>query len=813
MKQLTAFLSVLLYTTLAFAHSDSTICYLRDIPGRIREHNVDFEKMVLEVNLLPKDGVVQGKVSYCFRPIQPLVDTLFLDAPGTTINKATLDGGELKHKSNEQGVTFYFPKSLNWRTDYNLKIDYTCTPRKGLYFIGWNVDVPKDTEKNPYLTRKQVWTQGQGIDNRHWIPSYDDVNDKMLIETIITFDSTYTVISNGTLKSKKANGKGQFTWHYAMNKPMVPYLIMLAIDRYNYKDYRSKNGIVSRQYYYADRPETVVPTYRYSAEMMDWMPAFLNVPYPWQTYANVPVQDFMFGAMENTTATIFGDFYLMDERGSMERSYVATNAHELTHQWFGDYITEYSGTHHWLHESFATYYAKHFIRHVQGEDAYVWNKRGEANSAIFADKNDRFPVASSQGGSARHYPKGSIVIDMLRYVVGDSVYQRSVANYLKKHAYGNVTTHDFLMTFMETSGMNLDWFFDQWVYRAGVPNFNVRYQRKNELFTMYIDQTHKTDGLTAYFKMPVYVDVFCKNGKYYRFKKWLTGPSDTLIAGIDTQDEIDFTLFDPGFEILKVVDFYKPFEEVQAQLLRAPHMIDRYDALLLLENTEIEKKRDLLLKAFEQETFYATKNEILSQLAKDNHPTSRALFSKALTDTDFLVRRQALEKTDSLTAESVQHAIRMLQDSSYINVETALRKLSKQYPERTDEFIASAKDVVGINNNIRIACLELQYARNPEKTQAIEQLVRYTSNWYEFRTRTRAMEALERLNYLNESAALNMLEAITNPNGRLSWPAKRHLKKLSKTEASSALAEKVYKSNQWADWQKTILDKYFTEKQ
>src|SRR6185369_9130630 len=123
---------------------------------------------------------------------------------------------------------------------------------------------------------------------------------------------------------------GTATWHYAMTRPMVPYLIMIAIDKYAYKNYKSKNGMVSRQYYYADHPETVLPTYQYTAEMMDWLSGETGVPFPWETYANIPVQDFMYGAMENTTATVYGDFYLFDQRSNIERPYLGVNAHELT---------------------------------------------------------------------------------------------------------------------------------------------------------------------------------------------------------------------------------------------------------------------------------------------------------------------------------------------------------------------------------------------------------------------------------------------------------------------------------------------------
>ncbi|MBK8657542.1 MAG: hypothetical protein IPN22_01340 [Bacteroidetes bacterium] len=194
---------------------DSSICYLRDNAGRIREHNVDFAKMVLQVKFNTKEGKVSGQVKYDFKPLQYIVDTLFLNAPGIAIEKVLLDGKPVNFVTDTDGLVIRFAQSLNWNKNYKLDISYEATPRKGLYFIGWNVDTKNET-KNRYFTRKQIWTQGQGIDNRHWIPCYDDVNDKMITETIITFDSAYTVVSNGILKSRKINTDGTSTWHYAM---------------------------------------------------------------------------------------------------------------------------------------------------------------------------------------------------------------------------------------------------------------------------------------------------------------------------------------------------------------------------------------------------------------------------------------------------------------------------------------------------------------------------------------------------------------------------------------------------------------------
>lgn len=799
--KLTALVSLFLCCCYA---QDTALCVLRDPSGRIREHNVDFLKMVLDVKFKEKEGLVMGKVNYEFKPIQYVCDSLFLDAPGIRFKKIMLDGATIKYDTNSAGLTIRFNQSLNWNKNYKLQIEYEASPRKGIYFVGWDVDT-KNATNNRFFTRQQIWTQGQGIDNRHWIPCYDDVNDKLITETIITFDSAYTVISNGVLKSKKNNGNGSSTWHYAMSKPMVPYLIMIGIDKYAYKDYKSKNGMVSRQYFYANKPDEAEPTYRYSAEMMDWLSSEFGVAYPWETYCNVPVQDFMYGAMENTTATIFGDFILTDKRGSLERSYVSTNAHELTHQWFGDYITEYSAQHHWLHESFATYYAKHFMAQVKGQDMLEWLQRGEAIQAINADKNDRYPIAHSKGGSPRVYPKGSYVIDMIRFVVGDSVYKKCITNYLKKHAYANVTNHDFEMAFMETAGMNLDWFFDQWVYRAGYPDFNVQTESTGNEVRFIIRQKQTKDNLQDYFKMPVICELYLEDGTVVSEKKWIGNAIDTITLKTSGK-KVLFPLFDAGSHLLKTINFSKTSEELCAQAIKAKHMIDRYDALTDLRFVSLEKKRDCLLQVIANEKFNGVKNEAVKQLLKDTSVASITAIKMCFADTDWLVRKNCIEELETVPAHFKNEAEKLLTDTSYYTIEYALKKLCKSFPEEKQRFLSIAKNEFGAHNNIRIAYLEILIKDQMNVTSMeYRELAEYTSNKYEFVTRVKAMEAIDRLGLASEEVLKNIMNGCTYTNNRLNGPASRTLKSLIKNTEYADKARAIFNLNQWKDWEAKAL--------
>ncbi|MFN8309550.1 MAG: M1 family aminopeptidase [Chitinophagales bacterium] len=781
------------------AQIQEPICHLPDSAALPRAHNCDFEKLQLAVSFEPKAGKVFGTARYFFQPIQPVIDSVFLDAPGITIKKVQLanSGAGVRFQQTATGVSIYFTTQKPiWKKSYQLEIEYEAQPRKGLYFIGWND--PRN------LSRKQIWTQGQGVDNRYWFPCYDDVNDKLITETTISFDSNFTVVSNGKLLETHTNANGTKTWHYAMDQPHAPYLVMLAIDKYAYKDVKAANGIVSRQYYYADHPETYDATYAHSAEMMDFLVKETGVAYPWKTYANCPVQDFMYGAMENTTATIYGDFYLLDGRAAMERSYTATNAHELTHQWFGDYITEWNAAHHWLHESFATYYSKMFMRKINGEAFYETACRGEANAALAADRNDNYPVAHSKAGTNRHYSKGSHVIDMLRYVVGDAVFRDCITYYLKRHPYENVVTHDLQRAFMEHAGIDLTWFFEEWILHSGAPRYRVHIKQDADATAFLVSQSVYGDTLNPIFQMPVIFEVYYSDGTRDSVRTWISHIEDTVIVKKSAGKKVAFALFDPASRIIKSIDFAKPMEVLINQASHAPHMIDRYDALAAMRDSALELKQEAFSKIFFTEKEFGVKSEIVRQLRNDSSAASLSIFKSALADSAFLLRREVIDDLPRIPKSILPLAENLLSDSSYYTIERTLQRLTEQYPENRSRYLMMTKEVIGISKNVRIARLELLAK---EDSAAGNELVNYTSVSYEFRTRLKAMEALERLHLSHPQLAANLFDAMLNPNGRLARPATKTFQIFMKDKVFHEQAKALYETGNWKSWEKEILDK------
>src|SRR5690554_1487802 len=490
----TLLLSLLMIVqTLVFPQVVQKRSYYADKGLVPREHLVDFQHLLLKASFEAEKKNIHGEVTHTFKVLQKQVDSLVLDAVNIEFEQVSLDGKEVKYKNTGEFLIVYFNQSLEWDSEHKLEIKYTAKPKKGLYFIGW--DDPTGRSK------KQIWTQGQGVDNRHWIPMYDTKNDKVVSEVIVDFDEKYKLVSNGKLLNEKKIKGGQKRWHYKISHPHPTYLIMLAIGDYAIETRKSASGVKMDLYYYPDQPEQVEPTYRFSKRMFDFFEKEIGVPYPWSKYSQIPVQNFMYGAMENTTATIFGDFYLIDERNYPDRNYLRVNAHELAHQWFGDMITARSDAHHWLQESFATHFDLMYQKEAFGADEYNWVRRNYNNAALKASKKDLMPLASSTAGSARFYPKGAFVIQMLKYTIGRESFNKAVKYYLEKHAFGNVDSKDLLVAFHESLGLSLDWFWEEWIYKGGEPAYNIKFTNYGEKAVFDVEQVHEVNDLVDFFQI------------------------------------------------------------------------------------------------------------------------------------------------------------------------------------------------------------------------------------------------------------------------------------------------------------------------
>jgi aminopeptidase N len=423
---------------------------------------VDFKSIDANLNLSSQLKSVNGMYSVEFEILKDL-DSIFLDAKNIQLKSEVLENTSVEYTSerpfDERVVKSIAKDDKIWFYDdfkagliIKLSFVYECIPKKALYFVD-----------------DQIWTQGQGKYTSNWLPSIDDVNDKIEFDLSINHDNGYEVLSNGKL-IKKEIGKEYTKWTYDMQQPMSSYLVALVIGKYNKKTETSKSGIPLVYYYYPEDSLKVEPTYRYSKQMFDYLEAEIGFPYPWQNYKQVPVNDFLYSGMENTSLTVFSDSFVVDSIGFNDKNYITVNAHELAHQWFGDLVTATSSAHHWLQEGFATYYALLAERDVFGDDHYYWQLFENAQELIAQEyAGGSTSLLDPKSSSTTFYKKGAWALHVLREQVGDSAFKDAVKTYLNNHQFGNVTTTDFMSEVEKSSRQDLSVFVNDWLTEVKLP--------------------------------------------------------------------------------------------------------------------------------------------------------------------------------------------------------------------------------------------------------------------------------------------------------------------------------------------------------
>lgn len=409
---------------------------------------VDFTTMHAQLALQPEIQSISGKVQYEFKVLS-IIDTIRIDAKSMFFEDVRINNKPVHFIAGQQYLKLFegFKKGKN-----TLTFHYKATPKQALYFVG---------EKESL----QIWSQGQGKYTSHWLPSFDDVNEKLVFSLTVQFAADYEVLSNGVL-TKTENGPLK-TWHYAMKQPMSSYLVMLAIGKFAKKNMKTTQGTPLEFYLAEEDRDKFETTYAHSQQMFDYLEQEIGVPYPWEVYRQVAVRDFLYGGMENTTATIFAQDYVVDAVGYNDKTYVNVNAHELAHQWFGDLITATTSEHHWLQEGFATYYALLAEKELFGEDHFNWKLYEMAERLTKAKEETTQPILNAKASSLVFYQKGAWALHILRNKIGADAFKKAVKNYLLQYRYKNVSTDDFLKEVTKASGYDTSEYKKIWLEKSG----------------------------------------------------------------------------------------------------------------------------------------------------------------------------------------------------------------------------------------------------------------------------------------------------------------------------------------------------------
>ena len=758
---------------LTAAAQEKTITYLADPSSNPPDLIISLKHIRADVSFIPEENLILAKTEFTFTPNRYQTDSIIFYAPDFKVNSVRISGKDLNltleasdWKLRGSNLVLYPPPAaLRYHTEYILILDYSAQPKAGaIYFIGWR---PEEKGK-----RKEIWAHRP----HGWLPYLDA---RITMDMYYTFNRNYKVFANGERVEVKDNPDSTRTWHYRMAKDHPYFSTAVVIGDYDFKPSRSAGGVPLEFWYYKGQEDKVQPTYQYTEAMMDFLEKETGVKYPYPVYRQAPVIDYMYGAMETTTSTVFGDFIFIDPHAFWQRNYINTNAHEMAHQWFGNCIAHFVNKDVWLTESFATYYAKVFERSVFGKDYYQNVANDELALALNAAKTNNYPVGGSMGGNARIYQKGSLVLGMLRNVMGEREFHDAIRLYLERFSFKYAMTSDLLRCIYDATGKSYNWFFEEWILHGGEPEYKISCSVLDDTTGkrathITVTQMQETGNLVGLFKMPIRFEVHYRDAHYDTLVAWIENKTQEVIIPNPEKKTIDFVLFDPGRNVVKKVAFEKSFEELSAQALKAPDMIDRYDALVALRTLPVTQKRAILVSCYRKETFHLTKSEIIDQLSDDRTDASIDIFRQAMNDTDANVRKAVLKDVSPVPVSLQSETEKALRDYSYLNQELALQNLCQSFPENTDKYLEMTKNLTGWRGlNIRMKWLEIAVSKG--KTEFLQELVAYSGPQFEFETRINAFTVLKRLRYIDDHVLANARSANQHWNGKLRDAAKEYL--------------------------------------
>lgn len=489
-----------------------------------RERTFDAQHYIIRSSFDRDNKIYFGDTTVQIKPLKDGFNTLILDSVGMKFDSVTLESTDkqlpfaISLPFNQKGGQIYvnLTKSFTPNDLVSVRFKYsTKNPAKGIYFVD------KEVVEGKEIHSSQVWTQGEAEEARYWFPSYDFPDDKATTEQFITIPKDEVAISNGELLETTENPDNTRTFHYKMPVVHSVYLTSFVVGKYVKIDGKYKN-IPLGYYVYPGKENIVEKAYGKTPDMMRVYEELTGVEFPYNKYDQTIVARFNFGGMENITATTMADteimFSLLGEDGALDLV-----SHELAHSWFGDMVTTKDWSNLWLNEGFATFMEAAYREKLNGRADYIRKIREDAAQFIAEDSfsQSRHPLMRPKPPTddslfdTTTYQKGGAVIHTLREEIGTEAFWKAINIYLNRHKFSNTITDDLKKAMEETSGKDLNWFFNQWVYKGGYPKLSIKqtYNPSKKRLTFSVTQIQKTDAITpAAFILPLEVEIQTAKG-------------------------------------------------------------------------------------------------------------------------------------------------------------------------------------------------------------------------------------------------------------------------------------------------------------
>ncbi|WP_312482111.1 M1 family aminopeptidase [Sphingobacterium multivorum] len=628
----------------------------------------------LDVRFDYTNQFLNGKEWVTLQPYFYPTDSLRLDAKGMDIKQVSLVNGTqmipLKYTYDDHSLLIKLDRNYLAKEQYTVYLDYTAKPNllkargsaaindaKGLYFI--NPD-----ERTPNKPR-QIWTQGETEASSAWFPTIDRPNQKTTAEISMTVLDNYVSLSNGALSNQQKNSDGTRTDTWKMDLPHAPYLFMMAVG--DFKIYQDKYNNIPVDYYlepkYAPYAKDI---FGKTPAMMDFYSKTLDVPYPWNKYAQIVCRDYVSGAMENTSATLHGEHVQKTKRELLDDNQEGTIAHELFHQWFGDLVTAESWSNLTMNESFATFGEVIWREHDGGKDRSDKSRFEKLQSYLKSTKNGKSPTLARYYYHDKEdmfdnisYAKGSLILYALKEQMGDEAFYQSLKKYLTDNSFKTGEPQQLRLAMEEVTGKDWAPYFNQWYYQGGHPILKITTRNGENSIILNVAQIQ--DSTVQTFQLPLAVDIYTKNGKVRQTFQLNKRNAQFMIP---LPAAVEFIDVDPEKTLVGQIQIDKSDADYLYQYEHAPSFANRVGAIA-----------------------YASKNP--------TNTISQQILTKALADTDADLAAtaiQGLDLSNPTVRKSTEKTILTLAEKSEASVirASAIQKLAQTKDKKYKSLILNA---------------------------------------------------------------------------------------------------------------------------
>jgi len=676
--------------------------YNPDRPGQVNHIYLD---LVLDI---PQQSF-WGTCTITLTPVRSGVKQLTLDAVDLQIESVLFDGISQPFDYDGKQLNVHLLKPTGEEA-IEIAIAYKVNhPQRGLYFISPTQDYPHKPT--------QVWTQGEDEDSRFWFPCFDYPGQLATSEIRVRVPQKFVAISNGELIATEEVGEDKI-YHWSQKQVHPTYLMTLAVgDFAEIKD--EWNGIPITYYAEKYRKEDAQRSMGKTPRMMEFLSQKYGYTYPYPKYAQVCVDDFIFGGMENTSTTLLTDRCLLDERATIDNMRTESLVlHELAHQWFGDLVVIKHWSHAWIKEGMASYAEVLWTEHEYGKDDAAYYLLNEARSYLDEDSSRyRRPIVTHIYREAielydRHlYEKGACVYHMIRAVLGEELLDKAIQTFVRDNAHQTVETIDLLRAIDGATGYNLTFLFDQYVFRGGHPDYKVSYSWDGDsnLATLTVTQTQAKNSSNGSkselfdLKIPVAFGYVQEEGtnKVKQTNLTLRIHQQEQSFYFPLEKKPDFVSFDVGNNFLKTVTLEYPIQELKAQLQHDPDPLSRIHAATALAKKGGLEAVKALAEALTKDPFWGVRVEVAKQLGSIKLNQAVEALVPGLQDKDARVRRAVIEAMSNFKTTQAYEIIKECLakgDASYYTEATAAHSLgnmvSGNLKDKEEEVIQLLQQVL-----------------------------------------------------------------------------------------------------------------------